>query len=39
MPSRNDKVNVQYMDGRIMRDVKYKAVEQDVLSHRAVLVD
>jgi len=37
--NRNDKVNVQYMDGRVLRDVKYKAVEQDVTSGRAVLVD
>ncbi|MBJ6108598.1 preprotein translocase subunit SecA [Hymenobacter sp. BT523] len=37
--NRNDKVNVQYMDGTIKRDVKYKAVEQDVESGRAVLVD
>ena len=37
--NRNDRVNVQYMDGRVMRDVKYKTVEQDVLSNRCVLVD
>ena len=37
--NRNDKVNVQYMDGRMLRDVKYKSVEQDVTSGRAVLVD
>jgi preprotein translocase subunit SecA len=37
--NRNDKVNVQYMDGTVKRDVKYKAVEQDVESGRAVLVD
>ncbi|MBH8559500.1 preprotein translocase subunit SecA [Hymenobacter negativus] len=37
--NRNDKVNVQYMDGRVVRDVKYKSVEQDVESGRAVLVD
>ncbi len=37
--NRNDKVSVQYMDGRIVRDVKYKTVEQDVLSNRCVLVD
>jgi len=37
--NRNDKVNVQYMDGTVKRDVKYKSVEQDVVSGRAVLVD
>ena len=37
--NRNDKVSVQYMDGRVVRDVKYKTVEQDVLQHRCVLVD
>ena len=37
--NRNDKVNVQYMDGRVLRDVKYKSVEQDVVDGRAVLVD
>jgi preprotein translocase subunit SecA len=37
--NRNDKVNVQYMDGTVKRDVKYKSVEQDVQSGRAVLVD
>ena len=37
--NRNEKVNVQYMDGRIMRDVKYKTVEQDLLENRCVLVD
>ncbi|HEX8657932.1 MAG TPA: preprotein translocase subunit SecA [Hymenobacter sp.] len=37
--NRNEKVSVQYMDGRVVRDVKYKTVEQDVLQHRCVLVD
>ena len=37
--NRNDKVNVQYMDGTVKRDVKYKSVEQDVESGRAVLID
>ena len=30
---------MQYLDGRVVRDVKYKTVEQDVLQHRCVLVD
>ncbi len=37
--NRNDKVSVQYMDGRVLRDVKYKTVEQDVLSQRCILVE
>ena len=37
-PDRNDKVSVQYADGRIVRDVKYKTVEQDVQIGRAVLI-
>ncbi|GAB3836643.1 preprotein translocase subunit SecA [Hymenobacter jeollabukensis] len=37
--NRNDKVSVQYMDGRIVRDVKFKSVEEDVLSNRAVIID
>ncbi|SMB96464.1 protein translocase subunit secA [Hymenobacter roseosalivarius DSM 11622] len=36
--NRNEKVSVQYMDGRIVRDVKYKTVEDDVLNNRCVLV-
>jgi preprotein translocase subunit SecA len=37
--NRNDKVSVQYMDGRIVRDVKYKTVEDDLLNNRCVLLD
>ncbi|UOQ53293.1 preprotein translocase subunit SecA [Hymenobacter cellulosivorans] len=37
--NRNDKVSVQYMDGRVVRDVKYKSVEDDLLNERCVLVD
>jgi preprotein translocase subunit SecA len=29
--NRNDKVNVQYTDGRVLKDVKYKKVEDDIL--------
>ncbi|QNF31761.1 preprotein translocase subunit SecA [Adhaeribacter swui] len=36
---RNDKVSVQYNDGRIVRDVKYKSVEQDVLNHLCVIIE
>ncbi|GAA4012522.1 preprotein translocase subunit SecA [Hymenobacter fastidiosus] len=37
--NRNEKVSVQYMDGRIVRDVKYKSVEDDLTHNRCVLVD
>ena len=37
--NRNEKVSVQYMDGTIKRDVKYKVVENDVQSGRAVLIE
>ena len=36
---RNDKVTVQYMDGRIEKDVKYKKVEEDIRNNRCVLVE
>lgn len=38
LASRNDRVSVQYKDGTVKKDVKYKHVEQDVLSGNAVLV-
>lgn len=37
--NRNDKVSVQYTDGRILRDVKYKKVEEDVLNNRCIIID
>ncbi|QCR23420.1 preprotein translocase subunit SecA [Pontibacter sp. SGAir0037] len=36
---RNDRVSVQYMDGRVLKDVKYKNVEQDLLDNRCVLLE
>ncbi|TDB60440.1 preprotein translocase subunit SecA [Arundinibacter roseus] len=35
---RNQKVTVQYRDGRVLKDVKYKKVEQDVESGTCVVV-
>jgi preprotein translocase subunit SecA len=35
---RNQRVTVQYADGSIKEDVKYKTVEQDVESGRAVVI-
>jgi preprotein translocase subunit SecA len=37
--NRNDKVSVQYTDGKILRDVKYKKVEDDVLNNRCIIID
>jgi preprotein translocase subunit SecA len=39
LANRNDRVNVQYKNGTIKRDVKYKHVEQDILRGDAVLID
>ena len=36
---RNDKVSVQYTDGSIKRDVKYKVVEEDLMNNRCVLIE
>jgi preprotein translocase subunit SecA len=36
---RNDKVNVRYNDGRVVRDVKFKNVEQDVNNNRCVIIE
>jgi preprotein translocase subunit SecA len=35
---RNQRVSVQYKDGTVKRDVKYKHVEDDVIAGKAVLV-
>ena len=39
LPGRNDKVTVQYMDGTIMRDVKFKSVEEDFNLGKCTLID
>jgi len=39
VPGRNDKVSVQYMDGTIKKDVKFKAVEEDLIRGRCIIVD
>ena len=36
---RNDKVTVQYPDGRVLKDVKYKKVEDDVKSGRCIVIE
>jgi preprotein translocase subunit SecA len=37
--NRNDKVSVQYADGSVKRDIKYKAVEDDIISNKCVLIE
>lgn len=36
---RNDKVSVKYSDGRVLRDVKYKKVEDDLLNNRCIIIE
>jgi preprotein translocase subunit SecA len=37
--NRNEKVSVQYADGRVLRDVKYKTVEDDLMHNRCMLIE
>jgi preprotein translocase subunit SecA len=37
--NRNDKVTVQYMDGTLKTDVKFKQVEEDLKNNRCVLLE
>ncbi|NOT75025.1 MAG: preprotein translocase subunit SecA [Cyclobacteriaceae bacterium] len=39
MAGRNDKVTVQYQDGRVAKDVKYKKVEEDIKSGRCIVIE
>ena len=36
---RNARVNVQYNDGSVKRDIKFKTVENDVMSGKATLIE
>jgi preprotein translocase subunit SecA len=36
---RNDKVSVQYADGTVKKDVKFKTVEEDIKGNKCVLID
>ena len=36
---RNEKVSVQYRDGSVVRDVKYKKVEQDIKNGDCVVIE
>ncbi|HEY8401990.1 MAG TPA: preprotein translocase subunit SecA, partial [Cytophagaceae bacterium] len=37
--NRNDRVSVQYMDGSIKKDVKYKTVEDDINNNKCVIIE
>lgn len=39
LANRNDKVTVQYADGRVMKDVKYKKVEDDIKAGRCIVIE
>ncbi len=39
LAGRNDKVSVQYPDGRVLRDVKYKKVEDDIRNNRCIIIE
>jgi len=36
---RNQRVNVMYKDGKVLRDVKYKKVEEDIANNKCILID
>nr|WKN38229.1 preprotein translocase subunit SecA [Tunicatimonas sp. TK19036] len=36
---RNERVSVQYNDGRVVKDVKFKTVEDDIRNNRCVIVE
>lgn len=36
---RNDKVTVQYADGRVVKDVKFKKVEDDLRNNKCVIIN
>jgi preprotein translocase subunit SecA len=37
--NRNDRVTVQYMDGVVKRDVKFKTVEEDIQNNKCVIIE
>ncbi len=39
LPGRNDRVSVQYENGTIKKDVKFKVVEEDVLANKCVIIE
>ncbi len=39
LAGRNDKVTVQYTDGKVLKDVKFKKVEEDIRSNKCIIID
>ncbi len=39
MAGRNDRVTVQYADGKVLKDVKFKKVEDDLKNNRCVIIE
>ena len=39
IPGRNERVTVQYEDGTVKKDIKFKNVEEDVLSNKCVIIE
>jgi len=37
--NRNERISVQYTDGRVVKDVKYKTVEDDINNGRCVVIE
>jgi preprotein translocase subunit SecA len=37
--NRNDRVSVQYSDGSIKKEVKYKTIEEDLKNNKCVIID
>jgi preprotein translocase subunit SecA len=37
--NRNDRVSVQYSDGSVKKDVKFKTIEEDLQNNKCVLID
>lgn len=37
--NRNDRVSVQYTDGRVVKDIKYKNVEDDIRYGRCIVIE
>jgi preprotein translocase subunit SecA len=36
---RNEKVSVRYPDGKVLQDVKFKSVEEDVKNNKCVIIE
>jgi preprotein translocase subunit SecA len=39
LAGRNDRVTVRYSDGRVLKDVKFKKVEDDLRSNRCIIIE